>query len=196
MKKISTAFVILLFLFLLSFLPVYAASIPNFPSCVNPQGTLKVSYSSGTHGVPGYTNPYQGSDSVYSVTADSLIQCLCLENGDGIQTNWWKIPELSSSEIETFKSQGWIFVPDGSVWGLDPVAYLAKNISFSCKSSVSGGSTGGSSSSSPSTSSVLGEILSLASTGNINFIIGIAGFGIISLLLSYLLKNYPVAKKK
>jgi len=107
-------------------------SAPNFPSCDNPQGNLRVSYTSGTHGIPGNSGVFIGSDSVYDVSSQALIQCFCPEQGSGIQTNWWKIPALSQDEIDSFVKQGWIYVPTGSVWGLDDAAYLAKNLTISC----------------------------------------------------------------
>src|SRR3989338_10196982 len=179
MTKKSSLFSIIfsLFFFLIFLVPFSFAAVtpPEFPSCVNPQGTVRVSYSSGTHGVPGVTTSYQGSDTVYNISENALAQCLCTIDGEGIQTNWWKVPQLSSDEIENFKTQGWIFVPDGSVWGLDPAAYLAKNSNFACRS------TGGSNSSSSSVGGVssIGDILALAATGNIMVIYGLIFVGLI-----------------
>ena len=173
--RILGAFIFFYF-FLFSFATVtttYALiSPPSFPSCVNPQGTLKVSYSSGVHGVPGKVDEFRGSDSVYSLTPETLIQCLCPENGDGIQTNWWKIPSLTGGEIESFKTQGWVFVPDGNAWGLDPAAYLARNVSFSCRAGGIGG---------------FGDIIGLATTGNMQFILSLLISGIISIGIGVIL---------
>ena len=130
----------MIILFLLIFLAVIASpasaavSPPDFPSCLAPTGSLKVSYTSGTHGIPGDLGTYTGSDSVYQVVgSDRLIQCFCPASGtSGIQTNWWKVGDLSGGEIDDFVKLGWIYVPSGALWGLDDVAYLAKNVSFSC----------------------------------------------------------------
>lgn len=185
----------------------YATSIPTFPSCLNPQGTIKVNYNNGNHGVPGDTSSYSGIDTVYYLTEDTLTQCLCPENGNAIQTNWWKIDQLSEKEIKEFTGQGWIYVPDGSAWGLDESTYLAQNIKYSCVGGKGGSSNGNSSthnSSSSNTSSgsqssgqangasTGGNILGLASTGNIMSIYIFIIFGI-SLLLSgiYIQRAYP-----
>src|SRR3989344_7905674 len=197
MTKKSSLFSIIfsLSLFLIFLVPFSFAAVtpPEFPSCVNPQGTVRVSYSSGTHGVPGVTTSYQGSDTVYNVSDNSLIQCLCTIDGEGIQTNWWKVPQLSSDEIENFKALGWNFIPDGSIWGLDPAAYLAKNSSYSCRSSGSGGESSSSSSSSSSngSSSVggvssIGDILGLAATGNIKVIYVLLLIGASSLFAGFI----------
>ena len=167
---------------------VNAQTIPSFPSCLNPQGVIRVSYSSGTHGVVGDATTYTGTDVVYQLTNDTLIQCLCPPNGDGIQTNWWKVSQLTNEEIDILKAQGWIYIPNGSLWGLDNPPYLAKNISYRCVGGAggNGGSSnngdGGSSSSGSSngsnnggsggnnagtTTQKIGEVLGLASTGNI-----------------------------
>ncbi len=51
---------------------------------------------------------------------------------------------MSVEDIQNFVGQGWIYVPDGSAWGLADAPFLAFNSSFSC----GGGSGGGESSSS------------------------------------------------
>lgn len=172
-KSIFLATIVSFVLFLNIFVPYsYAAPTPpEFSSCVNPQGTVKADYSSGTHGVPGVTTSYQGSDTVYNISGNALTQCLCTVDGEGIQTNWWKVSSLTSQEIETFKTQGWVFIPDGSAWGLDPVTYLAKNANYSCRG------RGG------------GDILGLASTGNIMIIYGLILIGALSFCIGFLLKR-------
>lgn len=139
-----------------------AQTVPSFSSCVNPQGTLKVSYSQGTHGVPGNINTYTGSDSVYTLSGDTLLQCLCADNGQGVQTNWWKVSSLTTDEIAVLISQGWTHVPDGSAWGLDQAPYLAQNSNFACFPGTGGPST-------PSN----GDVLGLATTGNTLFILSV-----------------------
>lgn len=185
------------FLFFVFLVPnVFAVSAPpEFPSCVNPQGSLIANYSSGTHGIPGVVTSYQGTDSVYAVTENAVIQCLCTVDGEGIQTNWWKVSSLTEEEIESFKSQGWNFIPDGSAWGLDPVYYLAKNSNYSCR--ATGGSSNESSSNSSSNSnnnsvggvSSIGDVLGLAATGNIKVIYGLVFTGLLALTLGYLLNR-------
>lgn len=164
------------------------ATPPEFPSCVNPHGTVIADFSSGAHGVPGVVTAFQGADKVYAVSDGILIQCLCPVDGDGIQTNWWRIPALTSEEIESFTNQGWVFIPDGTAWGLEPVAYLAKNANFSCKAPSGGGGGGGVGGVGGAVNQI-GEVLGLAVTGNIVTIYSLIIFGIIFLGLGYLLKE-------
>lgn len=112
--------------------PVRAIEIPNFPSCISPTGSVKVNYASGVHGIPGDSGQYVGSDIVYTVSDTQLTQCFCAVSGSGIQTNWWKVEFLDQSLIDQLINNSWIFIPDGSAWGLDPVPYLAKNNNFNC----------------------------------------------------------------
>lgn len=212
-KKIIFFPLFLYFLVLLN--PTYAdITPPDFPSCANPQGTIIANYDTGSHAIVGSVTLKTGIDTVYSVANNIIIQCFCPPNTSGIQTNWWKIPELTAQEIENFKSQGWTFIPEGALWGLQSGSYFAKNESYSCLSSGGGGgggSGGGESSSSGSSggsssggsgggevsgatqsSSSLGEILSLAATGNILTIYSLLGLGIILLSLSYLLAKRKV----
>ena len=147
-----------------------AVTTPTFPVCSNPQGTLKASYDSGTHGVVGNTATFTGKDSVYTLSNGTNMQCLCADNGQGIQTNWWKVSSLSADEINILISQGWTQIPDGSAWGLDAAAYLAKNINYSC----SGGGTGG-----PEVlGASAGDVLGLATTGNALFILSVILAGV------------------
>lgn len=92
---------ILLFLYVSLYAPttVYATQVPEFPVCSNPQGEVKVSYESGTHGVPGNSSEYQGEDIVYSLDNSNYLQCLCADTGEGIQTDWWNVSGLSVAEI-------------------------------------------------------------------------------------------------
>lgn len=148
-----------------------ALEIPNFPSCLNPGGTIKVSYNEGTHGIVGDTSQYNGSDTVYQLDSGNLTQCLCTANGQGIQTNWWKDSSLFAEEKQTLINSGWIYIPNGALWGLEETAYFAKNSNYSCGPS---GGIGG------------GEVLGLASTGGsslpfVSAIVGLAAlaFGVI-----------------
>lgn len=144
-----------------------AATIPSFPSCANPQGTVRVNYDNGTHGVAGDSNSYSGKDTVYTLSENTLAQCLCPANGNGVQTNWWKVTGLSQEEKDVFVSQGWILIPNGSAWGLDNEPYLAKNSSYSCTT----GSLGGVSDSKSILATSAQAILGLANTGNIVFVL-------------------------
>lgn len=172
----------------------YAVEVPSFPACANPPETVKVSYDNGTHGVPGLTTPFTGKDTVFIVSGNDLIlQCLCPTDGEGIQTNWWKISNLTQDEINILTRDGWIFVPSGSAWGLDDDPYLAKNLSFSCK--AQGEQGGVASSSTTSSSPAIGgpAVLGLATTGNSLFILAIILAGSISLLTGLGIKTF---KKK
>ena len=135
--------------------------VPGFPTCSNPTGTLKVSYPSGIHGIPGMTGEFRGSDSIYTIDDKTLIQCFCSEDGKGIQTNWWRIDALTQDEIDILKKLGWLFIPTGSVWGLDESAYLAKNSNYDC-----GGFGGQVLGAAAITDPEIGSVLGLAVTGN------------------------------
>ena len=155
-----------------------ATTVPQFPSCLAPQGTLKVQYESGNHGIAGDTQTYSGKDAVYTISDNNLMQCLCRDNGAGTQTNWLKASNFSDSEIANLKVDGWIYIPNGSAWGLENVPYLAKNENYTCKGSTAVGgasATNNSSSSSNASSGVLG----LASTGNSHFVFGVFALSVI-----------------
>lgn len=168
-KILLSAFLILSFNFFFIG-KVFALNDPSFPTCAAPIGTLKVYYANGNHGIPGDTATHSGSDWVYTYTDGQLVQCFCPPNGTGIQTNWWKIPDMSQDEIKKYLGVGWNYIADGSAWGLDNAPYLAKNYEISC---AFGGRGGG---------EVLGigggEVLGLAATGNITQIIGSFAFGV------------------
>jgi len=109
---------------------VNANQIPDFGSCLNPQWSqTQVNYS-GQHGVVG-VNSFPGTDTIYESNGN-VLQCLCTDSGAGYQTNWLKVSGYSDSQIDDLKAQGWIYVPDGRVWGLDDSQYMAKNISYQC----------------------------------------------------------------
>lgn len=182
--------------------PAWAVEVPAFPSCANPQGIVKVHYDNGTHGIVGDMKLYQGKDTVYQITADTLTQCFCSTDEMGIQTNWWKLANLSEEDINTLRLDGWVLIPDGSVWGLDAGPYLAKNISSSCKtSSNSSGSSSNGNNSSGSTSDGTGNALG-ASTARIGSVLGFAVTGnMLLILLSsalgvYLLLLWLVLRKR
>ncbi len=116
-------------------------STPTFPNCMNPQGTNIANYSTGTHGIVGSSSTYTGSDAVYALSEETNVQCFCpAEGSTGIQTNWWEIPEMSFEEIANYQKLGWIYVPNGALWGLNENPYLTYNTEYSCKP-IGGGGT-------------------------------------------------------
>lgn len=183
--KLKTIFLILILYFsLLGGKVPYAKAVvlPGFPICSNPQGTLKVEYNDGTHGIVGDTSEYKGSDKVYTLSDSTLLQCFCAADGNGIQTNWWKVSDLTSEEIEILKRQGWYYVANGALWGLEETAYMAFNSSYSCKESGGVGGPEG---------SVLGASTSaLAGTGDTIILYTLAGIGLASLLLAFVSKRH------
>lgn len=132
--KTQALFVTLLTIFSLFFASnqVLALDVPTFPTCSSPQGEVKVSYPEGTHGIPGDGTTYSGSDTVYQLDNGNLQQCFCSVNGQGIQTNWWRDSSLTSEERQILINSGWIYVPNGTLWGLDEIAYMAYNSTYSC----------------------------------------------------------------
>ena len=186
MKKILP---ILLTLFLSTFVFAGAASAqtpPDFPACSNPQATLKAEYNSGIHGVAGDPNAYTGSDAVYTIDNDRNLQCFCSDAGNGIQTNWWRVGSLTQDEIDTLVKLGWNYVPDGSVWGLNSEAYMAKNSPYACGGSSSSETQGTVLAASTGTS---GSVLGLASTGDAITFYGLIVLGFASILFGKLLRR-------
>lgn len=177
MKLLGLAFLFSLLL-LSSATPVFALSTPSFPICTNPQGTLKAFYNTGTHGIAGSSATYTGSDTVYTVSDTTLTQCFCSTTGQGIQSNWWKASSLSDSDLAVLRSQGWIFIPDGSAWGLDSAPYMVQNTEYACVGGTGGGVV---------TSS--GEVLGLATTGDALFVYAIFSLGIVFLTVGILTKR-------
>ena len=148
-----------------------AITTPGFPSCVNPSGTQKVTYDNGLHGIPGTTSEYRGSDSVYQVTGEMLIQCFCPESGStGIQTNWLKVPSISEEDLQGFKNQGWSYIPNGALWGLDPVGYVAKNQEYACRVGGTGGGVLGATTLAGTGTTLVSKIATLA--GSVFLVIG------------------------
>lgn len=126
----------------------------------------------------------RGSDTVYSLNGnDTLMQCFCSEDGQGVQTNWWKVSSLTDEEIQTLKNDGWFFVPNGALWGLDNTEYMAKNSDYACR----GAST--TSTAVLASSDTKGSVLGLASTGSATSIATLAGLGVTSLLLGLFLRR-------
>lgn len=172
----------------------YAITSPTFPACANPKGKIVATYDSGTHGVAGDTSSFTGKDTVYSLSEGTLTQCLCTNNGDGIQTNWWKVSSLTKEEKNILIKDGWILISDGSAWGLEAAPYLAKNSSYVCigTNTSDSGSRNSNIKSDKKDGAVLGistgEVLGLASTGNIAFILGVLFIGL-SMFLTGLILN-------
>lgn len=163
----------------------FATSTPSFPSCIIPTGQVIASYQDGTHGVPGDANTYTGEDTVYKLDSELVVQCLCTANSEGIQTNWWKVSSLSSDQIELLKRDGWNYIPNGVLWGLESTPYLTKNSEYECRGR--GGLVAGT-----STGEVLG-ISTLAQAGNLYEIISYFSLAIGCLLCSALF--YFLGKK-
>ena len=197
--KIFIAILFVILSFLVQASQSFAYEIPNFTSCVNPQGEIKANYETGTHGIAGKIGSFEGKDAVYKISENALTQCFCAVDGSGIQTNWWKIPSLTASEIKTLEAQGWIYISNGALWGLEDAQYLAKNSDFSCKPSTGNGNSGGNNSTngsgnssgsvSSSSSGGMGEVLGLASTGNSVFLLGVALISGLSLLTGLIFKK-------
>ena len=201
MKKLS--------LILLSFAIVFSVSASvalaqevdlSFPSCLTPSGSVIASYTDGDHGVVG-NGSKSGRDTVYSLSQGAL-QCLCATDGAGTQTNWLSSSNLTGDQIKIYENQGWIYVPDGSAWGLSEGSYLAQNISYSCGGSTvntGGGSTHGDGLSDGKSDGRRSSIVQsasgnansgLATTGNILFVLSILGTGIFMIIIGlYLRKN-------
>lgn len=177
-----------------------ALDVPNFPSCTNISAPLKVSYDNGTHGIAGRTEIYTGSDKVYQISPETLTQCFCATNGAGVQTNWWEAASLTENQIQVFKNEGWIYIPNGALWGLKETAYLAKNADFSCKNGTSGGSSSSSNSGQGSIldgiSTSVGNVLGLAFTGNIMTIIELILAGMILIAGGFIFKRKPSKKPR
>jgi hypothetical protein len=131
-KLLITAFVVSS-LFAGAVAPVSADTAFDFGTCVNPQvSASQVNYGS-SHGVVGKSPRYSGVDKIYKFENGNVMQCLCPDQGKGIQTNWLKSEGYSEKDINVLKKQGWIYVATGSSWGLADVPYMAKNIEYSCR---------------------------------------------------------------
>ena len=174
-----------------------AASEVQFTSCLTPNGSVIADYANGTHGIAGQGSA-EGHDTVYSLGEGNALQCLCASNGSGTQTNWLKINDLSEDQIKVYQNQGWIYIPDGSAWGLSQGSYLAQNSSYSCggSSTTNSGGDGRTDGRTDGRSDGLGSIVQaskgsvgLASTGNIAFILSILVAGIFLTLMGLLFRK-------
>lgn len=163
-----------------------AVNVPSFPNCANPQGAVVSAYTDGEHGIVGDQSTHIGRDTVYKLSDDTVTQCFCSTSGEGIQTNWWKASSLSQEQTDILKSQGWYYVPNGNLWGLDSAPYVAQNISSSCLpgTTSNSGSNGSSSSSTTASSDPSGSVLGLASTGDSIYLYGSFVLAFFFLILS------------
>ena len=204
-RKLQTIITISLLSSIFGVYPVFAqvrVTIPSFPSCTKPQGSVVVTYKNGIHGIPGDTATYTGSDTVYNLSEDTLTQCFCSENSDGVQTNWWRISSLNEDEIAYLKALGWIYIPNGAKWGLEEAPYMAQNTQFGCSSSNntshhhnddhenerSKSHTGGIGEVlAAGTSGISEQILGLASTGNVVQIVLVITFAVLALMTAVVL---------
>lgn len=183
--KIFIAVIALIILLTVSPQSVSAVSIPDFGSCLNPQVVATQINNGNSHGVVGQNTPYSGQDSIYNLSNGNVLQCLCTIEGSGVQTNWLKAAGLSQEETSSLKAQGWIYIPTGASWGLEDVAYVAKNISYSCKSNQPTPTPG----IQAAVAAIQPGILGLAATGNAVALYSFVLAGLFSLLVGLLLKK-------
>lgn len=134
-----------------------AFSIPSFPACETPQGSVKANYSDGTHGIVGSNDTHTGSDTVYTLSGNAkVLQCFCDKDGNGTQTDWLKVTNPDDQDF--LRRSGWNYVPNGALWGLDSDPYMTRNSSYTC------GSRGG-------------KILGLGTENNFGQVLGLADTG-------------------
>jgi len=194
MIKLILFFIVLFTLLHITATQSYAVSEPSLFSCRSPIGSTLANFNEGTHGIAGDSATYTGSDRVYKIDSDHVVQCFCpSDSNDGIQSNWFKLSDNNQNAIAYYQKLGWIYVPSGKAWGLDDAAYIVKNESYSCHGDAGGGgSTLGISSSDPGKilgkSRSIGSILgtdTLAATGNDKMIALYVFFGFSSALIAY-----------
>lgn len=132
----------MLFLTVLATPPaVNAVELPEFYSCSAPSGEVIANYNEGIHGIVGETTEYRGQDTVYKINDAQIVQCFCPDNqAQGIQTLWWKFSDTNQADLNVLQKQGWIYVPNGKLWGLDDAPYIARNSRFICRGSGGAGS--------------------------------------------------------
>lgn len=195
MKRIINTFVAFSLILSTSVAAVHAVDVPSFPACPNPGGEIIANYDSGTHGVPGNLSDFEGSDQVFKLSDTQVVQCLCPTSGEGVQTVWWKNTGLSSTDVSILLKEGWVRIPNGSLWGLDNAEYFAKNSNFICgdkgggpsptvngTSTSSSESSGGGSSSVGSTGQILGAS-TLAATGSWRNILAALGIALLAFIM-------------
>jgi hypothetical protein len=182
--------VYILFLFLFASV-AYAYETPTFPTCSNPSGDLKVNYETGEHAIVGESSLRSGSDSVYWLSNQNALQCFCPDQGMGIQTNWWKIVDLTQENIDGLTKQGWNFIASGRDWGLAADPYLTKNIDYTCNPGGNDNSngTGGGGETLSSSTGTGGSVLGLAGTGDNAKYIGFLALGVSLALAGFSLRK-------
>ena len=194
-KTTCLKFSVILFFALFLTRPVFAQgqspAVPPQATCITPSGEKIAGYSNGTHGIVGDSNNFVGRDNVYNLGNAGALQCFCATDGNGVETIWWgSISELTKEQLESYTSSGWIYVPNGSLWGLDQKPYLAKNTRYLCSATGTGGEV--SSITSQFDSQLLG-VSTLAATGGkgLLFALMVASF---LLLISGLLLKFRLSK--
>ena len=191
--KLATA---LLFALLLTITPVYAqeqqSAVPPQATCITPSGETIASYSNGTHGIVGDPNTFAGEDDVYSLGEAGALQCFCETSGNGVETIWWgSIGGFTQDQIESYTSSGWVYIPNGSLWGLEDKPYLAKNTRYLCSTASTGGEVS-SSATNQSSPQILGAS-TLAATGGKGLLQALM-FASAFLLIAGLLLKFRSAK--
>ena len=131
----------------------------------------------------GSTATYTGSDKVYTLDENTTTQCFCAEDGQGIQTNWWKISSLTSDELKILENSGWLYVANGALWGLVEAPYMAINSNYTCGGigGIGGGEGDG-------TKEILSSVM--AGTGNSTQL-----FSVFALSLIFLTAGLHYARK-
>src|SRR5579871_687717 len=127
--------------------PSFAQTTAVFPTCSNQLSSpLIANFSDGVHGIPGDTTTHSGRDQVYLLDNNNALQCFCDTSGNGTQSNWQNASGFTDADIKILENEGWIYIPDGSVWGLSSQPYLVLNSSYACLSGGTGGGTSNNSS--------------------------------------------------
>ncbi len=134
----------------------FALTLPTFPACETPHGSVLASNGQGNHGIAGSNSDHTGTDIVYSVSGKAqATQCFCGTDSHGIQTDWLNVTGYSDGDLDFLRRSGWVFIPDGKLWGLDSGPYMTHNSNYTCGT---GGAVLG-------ISDPGGEVLGLADTG-------------------------------
>lgn len=188
--QVAKLLAVLSLLVFFSIKPAFAQNIPINPpqaTCITPTGEKIVTHLDGIHGVVGNLAAFTGRDEVFALGNDDALQCFCATNGNGVETIWWSsFGGLTQDQIDSLIAQGWIFVPDGSAWGLAAKPYLAKNTNYLCPGSTSTNNTS-QTSSNTQPGQVLG-VSTLAATGGKGLITILILASAVWLVLGVLLK--------
>lgn len=199
MKKLFT-FLFLVTAFIAAAKPGFATET-SLPSCVAPTGNVIADYNDGTHGIVG-NGSKEGRDTVYAYGNGNVLQCLCATDGNGTQTIWLNASNLTNDQIKIYQNQGWIYVPDGTAWGLTEGSYLAQNTSYLCGGASStvqssggdgrtDGRTDGRSDGRSDGASVVQAATgnnSLAATGDSIVVLSVLTFGILLLAVGFAMR--------